>query len=53
MAGNTSSPGAGVVERVLAILECFDLSRTELTLTEIARQADRRCRPPGGCSANS
>jgi len=40
MAGNTGSPGASVVERVLAILECFDLSRTELTLTEIARQAD-------------
>ena len=40
MAGNTSSPGASVVERVLAILACFDVSRTELTLTEIARQSD-------------
>lgn len=39
MAGNTSSPGASIVQRVLAILECFDLSRTELTLTEIAQQA--------------
>ncbi|MEV6236596.1 IclR family transcriptional regulator [Lentzea sp. NPDC051838] len=40
MAGNTSTPGASVVERVLAILECFDVFRIELTLTEISRQAE-------------
>lgn len=37
MAGNTRRPGASVAGRLLAILDCFDPSHTDLTLTEIAK----------------
>jgi DNA-binding IclR family transcriptional regulator len=40
MAGNTSSPGATVVSRTVALLTAFDESRPRLTLTELARRAD-------------
>lgn len=39
MAGNTSTPGASVVSRVLAVLSAFDERHRELTLTELARRA--------------
>ncbi|MGQ2912144.1 IclR family transcriptional regulator [Aeromicrobium sp.] len=40
MAGNTSSPGASVTSRVLALLGAFDEHHRALTLTELARRAD-------------
>jgi DNA-binding IclR family transcriptional regulator len=40
MAGNTSSPGASVVSRALALLYAFDEQHRRLTLTELARRAD-------------
>lgn len=36
MAGNSNTPGATVVQRVLQVLDCFDPTHTELTLSEIA-----------------
>jgi DNA-binding IclR family transcriptional regulator len=36
MAGNSNTPGATVIQRVLRVLDCFDPKRTELTLSEIA-----------------
>ncbi|MFP5336710.1 MAG: IclR family transcriptional regulator [Actinomycetes bacterium] len=39
MAGNTSTAGASVVSRTLAILYSFDQEHPELTLTELARRA--------------
>lgn len=38
MAGNTSTPGAKVSERLLTVLECFDVTTPQLTLTEIAEK---------------
>ncbi len=40
MAGNSSSPGASVVSRALALLYAFDERHRRLTLTELARRAD-------------
>ncbi|WP_330255799.1 IclR family transcriptional regulator [Nocardia sp. NBC_00565] len=40
MAGNTSTPGASVVSRTLALLYAFDERHRELTLTELSRRAD-------------
>jgi DNA-binding IclR family transcriptional regulator len=40
MAGNTSTPGASVVSRALALLYAFDDRHRRLTLTELARRAD-------------
>src|SRR5882757_2286637 len=40
MAGNTSTPGATVVSRALALLYAFDDQYRRLTLTELARRAD-------------
>lgn len=40
MAGNTSTPGAGVVDRALRVLFAFDADHRALTVTEIARRAD-------------
>jgi len=40
MAGNTSTPGASVVSRTLALLYAFDEQHRRLTLTELARRAD-------------
>src|SRR5690606_16921032 len=39
MAGNTSTPGASVVSRVLALLSAFDADHRCLTLTQMARRA--------------
>lgn len=39
MAGNTGVPGESVSSRLLAVLDCFDLARPTLTLTEIADRA--------------
>lgn len=39
MAGNTSTPGASVVARALALLYAFDETHRRLTLTELARRA--------------
>ena len=39
MAGNTSTPGASVASRVLALLGAFDERHRRLTLTEIATRA--------------
>lgn len=36
MAGGAREPGASVARRLLTVLDCFDLTRVELTLTEIA-----------------
>jgi len=36
MAGNTAVPGASLVDRVMAVLNCFGVGHTELTLTQIA-----------------
>jgi len=36
MAGGSNDPGASVVERVLAVLDCFEPAHTELTLSEIS-----------------
>lgn len=44
MAGNSSSPGATVASRVLAILAAFDDRHASLTLTEVADRA-RLARP--------
>ena len=40
MAGNSSSPGASVTSRVLALLGAFDAEHRRLTLSELARRAD-------------
>lgn len=40
MAGNTSTPGASVVSRVLAVLSSFDERHRELTLTELAGRSE-------------
>lgn len=40
MAGNTSSPGASVVSRTLAVLYAFDERHRRLSLTELARRAE-------------
>ncbi|PZG19672.1 IclR family transcriptional regulator [Micromonospora craterilacus] len=40
MAGNTSTPGATVVSRALALLYAFDEQHPRLSLTELARRAD-------------
>lgn len=40
MAGNLNQPGESVSTRLLRVLEAFDLSRTELSLTEIATAAE-------------
>ncbi|NLU71035.1 IclR family transcriptional regulator [Streptomyces sp. HNM0574] len=40
MAGNTKQAGASVTSRVLAVLETFDVTHQQLTLTEIARRAE-------------
>jgi DNA-binding IclR family transcriptional regulator len=40
MAGNTSTPGASVVSRALALLYAFDDQHRRLMLTELARRAD-------------
>jgi len=40
MAGNTSTPGATVVSRTVALLTAFDDTHPRLTLTELARRAD-------------
>ncbi|MGB0099597.1 MAG: IclR family transcriptional regulator [Nocardioides sp.] len=39
MAGNTSTPGASVASRVLALLGAFDERHRRLTLTELAQRA--------------
>jgi DNA-binding IclR family transcriptional regulator len=39
MAGNTAVPGASLVGRVMAVLNCFGVGRTELTLTQIATRS--------------
>ena len=39
MAGNTSTPGASVASRVLALLGAFDERHRRLTLTEVATRA--------------
>jgi len=39
MAGNTSTPGASVVSRALALLYAFDDQHRRLNLTELARRA--------------
>jgi DNA-binding IclR family transcriptional regulator len=39
MAGNTSTPGATVVSRTVALLTAFDDTHPRLTLTELARRA--------------
>ncbi|MFD1858385.1 IclR family transcriptional regulator [Aeromicrobium camelliae] len=39
MAGNTSTPGASVASRVLAILAAFDEHHRQLTLSEVADRA--------------
>jgi DNA-binding IclR family transcriptional regulator len=36
VAGNLNTPGASVAQRLLAVLDCFDVGRPELSLTEIA-----------------
>ena len=50
MAGNTSTPGASVVSRALALLAAFDERHRRLTLTELARRAGPAGpdRPPAG-----
>lgn len=40
MAGNTSTPGASVTSRVLALLGAFDEQHRRLTLTELAGRAE-------------
>lgn len=40
MAGNTSTPGASLVARTLAVLYAFDDQHRTLRLTELARRAD-------------
>ncbi|RYP84034.1 IclR family transcriptional regulator [Nocardioides guangzhouensis] len=40
MAGNTSSPGATVVSRAMAVLGAFDERHRRLGLSELARRAD-------------
>jgi DNA-binding IclR family transcriptional regulator len=40
MAGNTSTPGASVTSRALALLGAFDEHHRRLTLTELARRAE-------------
>jgi DNA-binding IclR family transcriptional regulator len=40
VAGNTSTPGASVVSRALALLFAFDAQHRRLTLTDLARRAD-------------
>lgn len=40
MAGNTSTPGASVVSRALALLYAFDTRHRRLSLTELSRRAD-------------
>jgi DNA-binding IclR family transcriptional regulator len=39
MAGNTSSPGASVASRLVALLGAFDEQHRSLTLTDLARRA--------------
>ncbi|MFC6344630.1 helix-turn-helix domain-containing protein, partial [Nocardioides hankookensis] len=39
MAGNTSTPGASVTSRALALLGAFDEHHRRLTLTELADRA--------------
>lgn len=39
MAGNTTTPGASLVSRVLALLSCFDERHRSLSLTELAQRA--------------
>ena len=39
MAGNTSTPGASVASRLLAMIGAFDEKHRSLTLTELARRA--------------
>lgn len=40
MAGNTSTPGASVVSRALALLYAFDDRHRQLTLTKLAQRAE-------------
>ncbi|TIC82808.1 IclR family transcriptional regulator [Nocardioides sp. GY 10127] len=40
MAGNTSTPGATVTSRVMALLGAFDDAHRRLSLTELARRAE-------------
>ena len=40
MAGNSSSPGASVTSRALALLGAFDAHHRRLTLTELAQRAE-------------
>ncbi len=40
MAGNSSSPGASVTSRALALIGAFDEDHRRLTLTELAERAD-------------
>jgi DNA-binding IclR family transcriptional regulator len=39
MAGNTATPGAGVTDRVFAVLDAFDARHREQRLTDLARRA--------------
>lgn len=39
MAGNCATPGQSVSSRLLTVLDCFDITRPALTLTEIATTA--------------
>lgn len=40
MSGNNSAPGQSVSSKLLAVLDCFDITHPTLTLTEIATQAE-------------
>lgn len=39
MAGNLGTPGVGVAQRLLAVLDCFDPDALNLSLTDIARRS--------------
>jgi DNA-binding IclR family transcriptional regulator len=39
VAGNLNTPGMSVAQRLLAVLDCFDVGQPELSLTEIATSA--------------
>jgi DNA-binding IclR family transcriptional regulator len=39
MAGNLGTPGAGVAQRLFAVLDCFDPDTLALSLTEISRRS--------------
>lgn len=40
MAGNVNTPGASVASRIFAVLDCFDLAHTELSLTQVSERSD-------------